>query len=123
MGKDFEHLGYLSRNHKLRIFRVLGRWNRGEMSPVKDKTELLGQFAEWKKLALEGDTEGEYFYGRMCFLGIDGDQDVLRALKYVRKSAYKGHKKANMLLGDMHFEGVGVNRSVDKAFNFWRKGH
>jgi len=80
----------------------------------KDRDEASALF---RKAAEQGHPYGQYQLG-MIF---SGDHDDISAAKWFRKAADKGLMEAQSFLGNIYWEGVGVNKDASEAVKWWRK--
>ena len=69
----------------------------------------------YKKFALKGDAEGQYFYGEMHESGQGTIQDYAEAAKWYRLAAEQGYLFARFRMGEIYVDGHGVTKDLVKA--------
>ena len=82
----------------------------------KHKSDIEG-FYFFKKLAEEGDKNGQYIFGKCYWNGYGVDRDYNQALELFKKAALKGHKKAQWEVEqwkDSWWDGTSAWYSSDK---------
>ncbi len=78
-------------------------------------------FAQFTKLAKEGDVRGEYTLGVMYINGKGVPKDGSKAEEWFRKAADRGFPEAQFNLGYMYDFGMGVPRDSSRALGWYRQ--
>jgi uncharacterized protein len=71
---------------------------------MEDPSDL--QFIE--QYAQQGNVKMQYVAGLIYYGGIEVPQDYARARKWFEKAALQGYKDAQLIIGQMYFNGTGV---------------
>ncbi len=80
-------------------------------------------FRQYKELAEKGDADAQLEMGAIYYHGrIRSGKDYSKALPWLEKSANQGNDKALNLLGLMYQFSYGVEKDVNKAYNYYLKG-
>ncbi len=66
-----------------------------------------------------GHSVSSILLAKLLTKGVDGQQDVLRALKILHGLAHKGIACAGIELGDMYLYGLAVTQDDDQAFQYY----
>jgi TPR repeat protein len=80
--------------------------------------------AEWfRKAAVQGDSDAQYFLSGMYYDGSGVDQDFVKSAKLLTKAAAQGHVEAELKLGNLHRHGhaPGVAHDHVQAVKWYRK--
>jgi TPR repeat protein len=74
-----------------------------------------------RRLAEQGDANGEFDLARMYFDGKGVAKNYAEALQWYRKAAEQGHVKAEFDLGEMYLRGQGVPEDYTEALQWIQK--
>lgn len=70
----------------------------------------------YKELANKGYRRGEFMLGNMLILQQNSNENDDSGLKWIEKSARKGHSPAYDFMADIHLHGIGVKKDIETAF-------
>lgn len=73
------------------------------------------------RLCEEGDPEMCAFLGKEYYFGMNVEQDLDRAFRYLNTAAESGDAISQFLVGFMHWAGRGVETDEDKALGWFLK--
>ena len=76
---------------------------------------------KWKKVAEEGDAEGQVQLGACYYFGDGVPRDVTEAVKWYRKAAEQGNAEAQCRLGLCYDTGTGVQQNKEEAVEWYNK--
>lgn len=80
-------------------------------------------FRQYKELADNGDADAQLEVGIFYYNGrMRGGKDYLKSIPWFEKSANQGNSDANNYLGLIYQYACGVEKDVDKAYDFFIKG-
>ena len=86
---------------------------------VKANKNLEEDFAHWKQLAEQDDTDGLYHLGLYYSTGDVVSQDYKKSFNYLKQAAEKGHLDAVFQLGVYNMFGFGVRKNIHKALQLF----
>ena len=75
-------------------------------------------FPFYKKLALKGNPQAQFYLGKMHLIGQEVARDYNKAFAWFKKAALQGHSIAQYNLAIMYDNGEGVDKDHPKAI-FW----
>ena len=84
----------------------------------KNKTEALIWYT---KSAEQGNLSSQYDLAYIMVMDNDVKKDNVSAFKWMLNAAENGHPKAQMLLGTMYEDGVGVTKNKNESLIWYRK--
>lgn len=80
-------------------------------------------FRQYKKLADNGDADAQLEVGKFYYAGrMRGGKDYVKSLPWFEKSANQGNSDAYNYLGLIYQYAYGVEKNVDKAYDYYIKG-
>jgi uncharacterized protein len=85
------------------------------------KTDPDKVVSERRRLADQGNADGQYVLGSPYANGRDVPQDYVQAMTWFSKAADQGYADAQTSLGVMYSEGHGVPQSYAEAMKWYRK--
>lgn len=83
-----------------------------------DSGDYATAFAEWRRLAKEGDPAAQIAIASLYRGGMGRPVDLVQAADWYRRAARQGNAVAQMNLGEMYQHGWGVKRNRIEAY-FW----
>ena len=98
---------------------ALGTYESGTIAFERGDYETA--FREFKILAVQKDSRGQYGLGLMYDLGTGVPTDFEEAVKWYRLSAKQGNADAQNNLATMYAEGEGVEKDANKAAKLYER--
>ena len=94
---------------------------RGGEYTVYDRANYATSLKIWLSAAQKGDTDAQYYVGKIYEGGLGTPPDYATAARWYEKAAAKGHSASQFTLGSLYEKGLGVPADATKAFNLYRK--
>lgn len=84
-----------------------------------DQKKFIYAFPVIEKEAIKGNSEAQYYLGRMYRWGEGTNVDLKKAVYWYAKGADQGNRKAQNNLGIMYANGLGVKKDLKKAIKLY----
>lgn len=93
------------------------------LQPLTDMVDDTGSLAElYTALANRGNAADQYNLGmQYLFGGLEQQAYPEQAFDWIKKSALQGYAQAQLQLGTMYLEGIGVEQNPDAAYAWFKQ--
>jgi TPR repeat protein len=95
-------------------------WFLGRQKVI-ERRKLSDTADQCRRLAKQGDANGEFELARMYFDGKGVNKNYAEALQWYRKAAEQGHVRAQFYLGEMYLRGQGTPEDYAEALQWIQK--
>ncbi|MCB9892019.1 MAG: SEL1-like repeat protein [Planctomycetes bacterium] len=86
-----------------------------------ERSDYVVAYPEFKRLAVRGDADAQFFVGLMHDEGNGVDEDKVKASHWYELAAEQDHPAACNNLGLLYFRGEGVPKDTDRAIEFYER--
>lgn len=86
-----------------------------------DQQRFKEAFPLIKKEAEKGNTEAQFYVGKMYELGEGTQKNIKKAVYWYQKAVEKNNRKAENNLANLYAEGDGVEKDLKKAFELYSR--